>query len=327
MTKKTEIKPKEFSSSKVQFRLLCSLDIIGSTAFKAEPSNDPKAYPEKKQKIHDLYSNFYNQIILELRAELQKEKHYVEPNIWKYVGDEILLYFDLNKFGKELPIIIEALKDVSNNFRSKVLKDYKKLDLKMTLWTAGFPYLNDTVYLSLGNQRVIDFIGPSIDIGFRLTKFSTAFRSPISVELAYLLARYECGIEIYFETLVSLKGVLAGSDYPLFWIDFTNTNEEKLADLIKLERDLLSTKCKKNEDVLNYTKRYIDNKAYPLALPFSESDPNNRRLLYGRGDENLNNLLSIDSFSPDAQEELSKDTETAQLTKNEMIKRLKITKK
>lgn len=73
----------------------------------------------------------------------------------------------------------------------------------------------------------MDFIGPSMDTGFRLCQKADPRRLVVSAEVALLLASagpppkgvFSCPIGLHFAGREVLRGVNGGSPYPLFWID------------------------------------------------------------------------------------------------------------
>jgi hypothetical protein len=88
-------------------------------------------------------------------------------------------------------------------------------------------------------QWVRDFTGPSIDTGFRIASHATPRKLIISLELAYLLSHDDEKINndksknfsrklaqpIIYQGRQSLKGVMGGIPYPIFWIDTESMGE------------------------------------------------------------------------------------------------------
>ena len=69
------------------------------------------------------------------------------------------------------------------------------LRVKGTAWVAGFPVRNIELYIPKNMHKnkaepecVRDFLGPSIDLGFRLSKKASEARLILSPSLAYLIA-------------------------------------------------------------------------------------------------------------------------------------------
>jgi hypothetical protein len=191
------------------------------------------------------------------------------PEFWKTVGDEVLYYKDLSdsrQIALTIECWKRALTRVRTFLygqnKGALEKTDIRLDIKSTVWSSGFPWRNKTIvspsglldelckghyaqvfrkahedaYLDDGepcdekNPRIeFDFIGPGIDIGFRLCGFATIQKLVISMDVAYILALRGANAilppeQIYYDGRVPLKGVFAGKQYPLFWIDNAPSN-------------------------------------------------------------------------------------------------------
>jgi hypothetical protein len=176
--------------------LLCiffSVDIEGATAYKA--SRDHK----NKNGDEDwclLFERFYKEFPQEFdnnylphterhttRAVSQQE----HPVLWKFVGDEILFYAPLTHPDQTLEHI-RAFHQTIINYNAYTLKNYS-VQCKGTAWLAGFPINNRIVLIDTGQEMpIIDFIGKSIDTGFRLTKFASSRKLIVSLDLLWLLS-------------------------------------------------------------------------------------------------------------------------------------------
>jgi hypothetical protein len=132
------------------------------------------------------------------------------------------------------------------------------LGVKGTVWSAGFPIRNlmyrihplmrpniDLVqdedgsgeYYSigasvnpvLGHYAVLtDFLGPEVDLGFRLKSSASARRLAVSMDAAYFLAHHTPPNWPIIFTLVGwvpLKGVYGDHPYPIVWVDFALEKE------------------------------------------------------------------------------------------------------
>jgi hypothetical protein len=213
--------------------LFFSFDLVNSTAFKTDKEN--------KKKWLKLIIQFYELIYAHLKKELP------EISIWKYLGDEILLYFRIDDIKKiynspcfTYKIQTSVLNDLDDLFQ---IKD--KLNIKSTLWIAGITiippidpkeydkYIDDenSVYRNIGinlpNSRDgrddKDFLGIDIDTGFRISNYANKDKVTLSAELAYLLHRMDKGDNKDIDNnmrIVSheiLKGVWNNKAYPIIW--------------------------------------------------------------------------------------------------------------
>jgi len=128
------------------------------------------------------------------------------------------------------------------------------------------------------SEYVKDYIGPAVDTGFRIASFASARRFPVSVEIAYFLSEYYLGevqtdesvkksIELRFYGRESLKGVLGGIPYPIFWIDSSSPD-----DALTKAEDKLSpqTKVCAEKDTRDYLSLFFSdakNKLFPPFIP------------------------------------------------------------
>jgi hypothetical protein len=177
----------------------------------------------------------------------------IDPSFWKANGDELIFVKELND-RKEILGCIDAWLKALKSVRSQL--SASGLDVKATAWTAGFPVTNSELIFQVHpgiqttlfeddprlqqfalleswhkdptsqNGMVMDFIGPSIDTGFRLASRSSPRHFVISIDIAYFLATAHLPASgvidvppIFYQGKIELKGVLSGKPYPIFWID------------------------------------------------------------------------------------------------------------
>lgn len=181
------------------------------------------------------------------------------PELWKANGDELIFVKELDD-RRELYVCLCAWISAVQNYRKNLQKG-GLLDIKSTAWFAGFPITNSEVIFwrdlsdddkeyqddsrlnqihlreiwhkkqkNKNNKLIRDFIGPTIDTGFRLTSFSTIRKMVISLDVAYLAATAMMPpdirskpifkwLDIVYDGRFPLKGVMNGIPYPRFWID------------------------------------------------------------------------------------------------------------
>ncbi len=232
------------------------------------------------------------------------------PVLWKANGDELLYFKDIEQDHTQALACLTCFVESLREYRTELANQPYSLDVKGTAWLAGFPianhemiftgaatnevntihragdarfshyYLLDKWYSEpeLRQKLVRDFVGPTIDTGFRLTSLSTPRRLPVNVELAYLLAysnakpTLEKAMPIYYAGRQHLKGVLDGKHYPIFWID------TKHDDQLVQSEDLLSTDLKQLEwaKLKDFIDRFLEENPKHLFRPFvSESSDKN----------------------------------------------------
>ncbi|MBF0133648.1 MAG: hypothetical protein HQL75_13805 [Magnetococcales bacterium] len=195
-------------------RLFLSVDVVGSTAYKqrwisAEVNESWIVF------FRSFFDEFHVSFCSEI-AEVSKIRVLSKtgcPVPWKLLGDEILYAIKIDK-GHEVFLYTEAFRKAVMNHRDKIEQSGKPVSLKATAWLAGFPVGNSVMSTPMGE----DFIGPLVDIGFRLSKFSSRERMVLSVDLAWYLTKGDSGPRsLFLDGLQSLKGVLGDKPYPIIW--------------------------------------------------------------------------------------------------------------
>jgi len=207
-------------------RLFLSVDVSGSTAYKTRRQN-LENFHEHWARFYEAFFEDFPQLFQSSREKAAQEakRALVEPQFWKCLGDE-LIYTARVSDGAELYALVSAFYRTAFEYDKEVSKKWG-LRLKATGWTAGFPLRNSAIpsratdgAQSVGGQEFVDFIGPDIDIGFRITRASRPGRMVVSMDLAELLAQntepdsfsfYHVGWEVF-------RGVFNDHPYPIIWI-------------------------------------------------------------------------------------------------------------
>lgn len=265
-----------------------SADIVGSTALKQSPFTSSKT--EQRATWFSKIQGFYFEADQAFRREFnsfqdnESDSDLVGPypELWKTIGDEVVfvkVVSDHRQVVHTLRCWMRAMEAV----RKFVKKDNSRLDVKCTTWLAGFPFRNSEVAVEIGKEignygsgdgfvesgkllnriyegdgevdAIVDYIGPSIDIGFRLSQYSSSRKFIVSVDVAFVLALANPGdmvkdpvFSIYFDGSHVLKGVLGGLRYPIFWLDLSPDNaierfEDGLTAIEPVDRDRLREYC------------------------------------------------------------------------------------
>ncbi len=263
---------------KPRLKVFLSADIVGSTALKQNFKADltDVVWPEV---IQGFYRNFIEQIefrwndgsarFTEKNGEDDTQKFFGSyPKFWKTVGDEVLFWKALdneNQLWATLAVWLSAVSSIRDFFSRFSEPEVRGLDIKSSVWIAGFPVRNrlfrssalsidefeeflGLLYLSddVDTSQSYDFVGPSIDIGFRLASHSSQRKMYIDAATAYLLAKSasrvhdehaedlaelldgRIGIDegdikkrlsIFYSGSEVLKGVGGEKKYPKFWIN------------------------------------------------------------------------------------------------------------
>jgi len=198
------------------------------------------------------------------------------PRFWKTIGDEVVFWKELTNSLQvwfTLACWLKTIESVRKFFPRHRDESANRLDVKCAAWIAGFPVRNRVV-LDLVSKRkpghemleqlaafytesdeedceappTADFIGPGIDVGFRICGFASARKMSIGLDVAYVLAKsrvkmrrkaatlgllaepffpkdegaedvgFTDRLSVHYSGGEELKGVLGGIHYPKFWI-------------------------------------------------------------------------------------------------------------
>lgn len=295
-------------------RLFLSADIVGSTALKQKAVISKEGiYMSTSQSWFDTIQGFYIQCVKSFMRKWLEHREACDsddcehlygppPAMWKTQGDEILFRKDLTNH-RQVETTINAWLAAMAEVRGFLQGADAKLDVKSTAWVAEFPLQNklvirpdagimdeldandmETVGAMIGayerrEQRdriTVDFIGPAIDIGFRLGQQATARKFVISLDAAYLMAIHdgENTPKIYYDGMTHLKGVMGGMHYPLFWVDASDRNP-----IDKAEDDLVNRRACDFDDVTRFCRAFYNETTHYAHVPFiiSDTEPSLKR--------------------------------------------------
>jgi hypothetical protein len=229
-----------------------------------------------------------------------------EPQFWKSVGDEVIYTKELTDH-REAMICLQSWIAAVNSYRGEFKNRYVSLDLKSSAWIAGFPVHNSEVFFhrtvnsadvdsisddpiysnaelsgiyydsGAENSVIRDFIGPSIDTGFRLGSLATPRKLIISIDLALLLIHATRAqpedfeypkLNFRYDGRVSLKGVFGGIPYPIFWLDMQSDNSLNMT-----EDDLRGEKAIDSDRVKAFCEAFISENPKFLFRPYINENP------------------------------------------------------
>ncbi len=235
--------------------LFLSVDVIGSTAIKYENKIDS---PDNLDWVTEIIS-FYDVFSEALSEKIEAKKRIYNLNnsdeliTWKYSGDEILFYINISENDQILEVI-DAFASTLEEMADP--KKANKLSYKGTAWLGQVPFID--IEFTNNKTKLIDFIGTSIDCGFRLGKHASKIDLIVSMEIAYLCSISQCEFKrgITFLKREKLKGVLGDFEYPIFAVKLgikhpeqELTNDSKSSIIKKYIENLI-----KSEEI----KRYVE---------------------------------------------------------------------
>lgn len=268
----------------------------GKAASQVAPSAEPPNLPAEPW--FSPIVQFYREIERTFSKEWQRYRNHIgpkngwptgpDPEFWKGAGDELIYTKALTDHREALACLQAWIKAI-NDYRIAFKHNYPTLDLKSSAWLAGFPVHNAEVffrssvtsdgdisdddpvysnlsllqehYLKRSHEIIRDFIGPSIDTGFRLSSLATPRKLVIAVDLALLLVhaariqQRDFGypqISFHYDGRVPLKGVFGGAPYPVFWADMASNDELNVA-----EDRLAHTEAANSDRVMEFCELFI----------------------------------------------------------------------
>jgi hypothetical protein len=267
-----------------RLKVFLSADIIGSTAYKQPLDilrDDPRThgqwagiiqgfYKTIKEDFAEHWQQASNRLLLKHQDTAREYLLGPPPRFWKTIGDEVVFWKELTSSAQiwlTLACWNKTVASIRTYFEKVADQPGTQLDVKSAAWMAGFPIRNKaivdvsssrapirmisgalTAYYD-GNDTVdVDFIGPGIDVGFRITSHASARKLAISLDVAYALAmthtemaklaedygllatdyfpegtgstspHFYDRLKVHYSGSEPLKGVLGGIRYPKFWI-------------------------------------------------------------------------------------------------------------
>lgn len=240
-----------FQLTQPQTRLFFSVDLVGSTAYK-----------QTEHRWQPKFLSFYREFPQCLADSLREQKDnrhdgasIPKPVFWKAVGDELLYVCPVRNVA-QVKIAVDAWLDAQAKYEENTLKKEKLQKTKGAVFAATFPgpdcmvaiprdpgdqadsdrsviELNDAAVKKLAasnkmadDEYLLDFLGPSIDTGFRVIAQSTDRYFTMSLEVAWAYSESTRVTEsenkhrvVEFLCERQLKGVWGNRPYPIFVID------------------------------------------------------------------------------------------------------------
>lgn len=227
---------------KCHVRLFVSVDLVGSTALKKLAAVDQELpwiitietfYREFPIQLRHVYSSMLPEYV-----DQEPFKTTERLAVFKVLGDEILFYVELKRH-EQILYHIWAVREAVKDFNVGLAQRYRFLRCKPTAWIAGFPVVNSEIYVTeSGRQLPLDYIGPSMDAWFRLTKLATPRKFILAFDLVLMLTdaltashTASSRLRLFYDGSQPLAGVLGGVPYPIIWVDESDNAplEERLS--------------------------------------------------------------------------------------------------
>lgn len=239
--KKDQFKPAPRAS---ELYVFFSFDLVNSTRYK-QVNRD--GWPRVTRWFYEL-----------IESGIRKGSAGTGVRLWKYVGDEVLLYKRIDSpaaLFECVPAAYEAMERAVLAIHSEFPDTKTVLSIKCVVWCAqvhhlraedfaGSPAREIGPYRNIVLPRTVpvgeeepealdtdnlDFLGPDIDVGFRISRYARRLRLVVSAELAYLLFRDRTNVRDHSREWVEdrlrivgyemLKGIWGERQYPIIWYE------------------------------------------------------------------------------------------------------------
>lgn len=200
-------------------RLFLSVDMVGSTEFKARFTG------QGSEGWLEIFQTFFTSFPLMAAGQIGlaflDDDATPAIDVWKVMGDEVVFVAQPSS-PEELTSILLALLRTMKLYEARHFQQLP-LRLKGTAWLADFDGPNIVVEipeLSSGAGAHLDFIGPDIDLGFRISKFAKPGVMVLSLDVleCVLGARNAAETQMFVLGKEPLKGVMFGRPYPIVWM-------------------------------------------------------------------------------------------------------------
>lgn len=202
-------------------RMFLSVDMVGATLFKARYNG--QGSQGWLETFRTFFTNFplmfAGQIGFEFLDNVDSTPAF---DVWKVMGDEVIFVTEPGT-AEELTSVLLALLRTMKLFEKSHFQELP-LRLKGTAWLADFDGRNielDIPELSASESaRHVDYIGPDIDLGFRLSKFARPASLVLSLDVVDIVlgAANVDSVALYRVGQEPLKGVMFGRPYPIIWM-------------------------------------------------------------------------------------------------------------
>ena len=198
--------------------LFMSVDIAESTRFKEKGhalAEDPLWLVA--------FETFFKEVPLVLMGQVAKAFAKADDlpdiSVWKMIGDEIVFRAQARS-AQEALLITEAF------YRTVVIYDARfverwPLRIRGCCWAVSFPGRNIEIKIpEMAGIGYIDYLGPDVDLGFRLVSQAGKGLVLLSLSLAEALAALpeRRGMQFHYVDRKVLKGVFVGRPYPLILV-------------------------------------------------------------------------------------------------------------
>lgn len=223
------------NDNSISHYVFISFDLADSTKIKHQLI---KRWPQVFKVFFASFDAFNDDIQDELSSEIEH---------WKVQGDEVIFRYELATVD-DIPVLIQwaekLLVFVSSQVKAETLdliEDYHGHatphtipGVKTTMWMASVctgaevleGCINQTIYVPyLGGSGYYEYIGPNIDLGFRIAKHSQRDAITLDMTLTWALLNlskrfheernFDSYEKLFIHSFMRLKGIWDDNEYPI----------------------------------------------------------------------------------------------------------------
>ncbi len=198
--------------------IFMSVDIVDSTRFKEKGhslDDDPRWL--------EAFETFFKEVPLVLMGQIATAYSVTDDlpdiSVWKVIGDEIV-FRSRARSAKEALLITEAFYRTVVTYDARFVERWP-LRIRGCCWAARFPGRNIEIKIpEIAGVGYVDYLGPDVDLGFRLISQADRGQVILSLNLAEALASLpeRRGMQFHYVDRKVLKGVFDGRPYPLILV-------------------------------------------------------------------------------------------------------------
>ncbi|MFN0125621.1 MAG: hypothetical protein ACKV19_02915 [Verrucomicrobiales bacterium] len=211
--------------------LFLSADIVGSTAYKVA-AYDQRGRPHWLEAFETLFRELPLVFIGQVAAAGLWSEHVPDCGVWKVLGDEVI-FIGMPADVEEAEILATAFVRTVEAYDDGLARRWP-LRVRGSCWAAEMGERNRMIEIPemFSEERgrpYLDFLGPDVDLGFRLSAHSAPGRVIVSPNLAESLAADGVAPRLLFHPIGerSLKGVCSGRPIPLILMSCASENESE----------------------------------------------------------------------------------------------------
>ena len=212
--------------------MLLSADVVGSTAFKAVTVGaDGQAL--WLEAFETLFRELPLIFIGKLAQYFIEEDDLPQSGVWKVMGDEVV-FAVVPRTLVQAQLVTAAFSDAVASYDQRIAERWP-LRIRGCCWGAEIGGRNRAIEIpemfgGSGGRPYVDFLGPDIDIGFRLSGHSRPGELILSPNLAEAFAAEpeQRGLRYHYLGAAALKGVCAGQPFPLVLVSVEGVGNPSL---------------------------------------------------------------------------------------------------